>query len=262
MEGILTSIHVYPIKSFGGINLAKAQVSYSGLPYDRFWMLVDQENTFITQRQFSELANFHVSENESGFNIQFRGEHIYLPWTGNNDQNEEKVTTNVWGDDVTGVEVSRDISHWISERLKANVRLLKNTDMRPVKNTTSRIPFSDSSPYLLMGTGSLKMLNKKLDKPVKMNRFRPNLVVDGFDAHEEDNWKRIQIGNCFFNFHRLCPRCSIPNINQESGQADQQVLKTLSEYRKADDGKVNFGIHVTLENEGTIQVGDKVIVYE
>jgi len=256
MEGVLNSLNTYPVKSLGGISATTLEAKKTGMQFDRNWMLVDEANLFITQRKYPQMAMFKLSFAESGFNINYKGETVLLPFI------PEGETTNVevWGDSVQGTEVSEQISGWISDRIGSNVKLVKNMQLRMVENSEDHIPFSDSSPYLLIGTSSLDLLNSKLESPVKIDRFRPNLVVEGFDPHEEDTWERIKIGECVFRVLKPCPRCKIPNVNQETGVVDRQIIPVLNQYRKTENGTVNFGVHLILENGSTLEVGNTLSV--
>src|SRR5690606_21578489 len=120
------------------------------------------------------------------------------------------------------------------------------------------VSFADAMPYLLIGQSSLDDLNEKLNDRVPMNRFRPNLVVSGGMAFEEDNWKMVKIGECTFKVTKPCARCVVTTINQETARAGKEPLKTLSTYRSVNN-KVLFGQNMIAITLGKVQAGDKVI---
>jgi len=199
---------------------------------------------------------FKLSQSNSGFIISFEKESIPFPIAPQG----EKINVDVWGDAILGEEVSPEVSRWISHRIGLNVKLVKNVQLRDVANSNHQIPFSDSGPYLLTSYSSLDLLNSKLEEPVKMDRFRPNIVVEGFDPHEEDTWKKIRIGDCVFEILKPCSRCKLPNVNQQTGVADRQLFQSLSQYRKTENGTVNFGVLLTLENESRLEVENAVSI--
>ena len=113
----------------------------------------------------------------------------------------------------------------------------------------------------LISQASLDDLNSRLDSPVPMNRFRPNLVVEGCEAFAEDSWKKIRIGEIIFRIVKPCSRCIIPSINIETGIQEKEPVRTLIEYRKWDN-KIFFGQNVIAESTGNIDVGMAVDVIE
>ena len=60
------------------------------------------------------------------------------------------------------------------------------------------VSFADGYPIMLVGESSLADLNARLDQAVPMDRFRPNLVVAGSSAYEEDRWTKVRIGTALF----------------------------------------------------------------
>ena len=132
-----------------------------------------------------------------------------------------------------------------------------------VKKFEDTVSFADGYPVLLIGENSLADLNEKLEKPVLMNRFRPNLVVKEADAFAEDKWKKIKIGDCIFYVVKLCDRCVMTTIEQSKGEKDgKEPLKTLAKFRTK-NGKVLFGQNLIAENPGEIlKVGDKIEILE
>jgi hypothetical protein len=114
--------------------------------------------------------------------------------------------------------------------------------------------FSDGFPLLLISQASLDDLNQRMEKPLGMNRFRPNLVVKGNSAFAEDAWKKIRIGDIELRIVKPCSRCVIPSINIETAEREAEPTKTLVSYRKRDN-KIFFGQNVIADNTGTLEVG-------
>ena len=135
--------------------------------------------------------------------------------------------------------------------------------LRPVNPDYARegdiVSFADAFPLLLISQASLDDLNSKLAVPVPMNRFRPNIVINGCGAFDEDGWKKIRVGNMVFHVMKPCGRCVTTTVDQSTGVQGKEPLATLSKYRKV-DGKVLFGQNVIPEKRGMVHVGDVVEV--
>jgi hypothetical protein len=117
------------------------------------------------------------------------------------------------------------------------------------------VSFTDAFPLLLISEKSLEDLNARLAVPVPMNRFRPNLVIDGAAAFEEDTWRSLQIGSVSFRVAKSCARCTVPTVNQDTGEQGKEPMRTLSTYR-TQDSKVYFGQNLIHEGRGILKVGD------
>ena len=177
----------------------------------------------------------------------------------------EISSVRVWDDKIPARLVHSDIDAWFTEVLKINVRLVKmpsstrrKVDSRYAVNDES-VSFADGMPYLLIGHNSLKDLNSRLDEPVLMNRFRPNIVFSGGDAFVEDSWKKIQIGELEFQVVKPCSRCVMITVDQSTGLKGTEPLKTLATYRKVGN-KILFGQNMVALSNGIIKVGDKLTV--
>jgi uncharacterized protein YcbX len=173
----------------------------------------------------------------------------------------------VWNDTVELQHVDDEIDQWFSDFLSVRCTLMRmpQSTARVVDRTYSPNPrlvtLADGYPMLLIGTGSLDLLNEKLvargQREVPMKRFRPNVVVSGTQPHEEDGWTSIRIGNLACNVVKPCARCAITTVDTRTGVQGKEPLRTLSEYRKV-GSKVLFGQNVIHAAAGTINVGDAV----
>ena len=123
------------------------------------------------------------------------------------------------------------------------------------------VSFADGFPLLLISQASLDDLNSRLDKPVPMNRFRPNLVVNRCDRFAEDGWRRILIGDVEFDVAKPCSRCVIPCIDQATAQRDAQINRVLASFRRF-NGQVMFGQNLLYRHAGTLTLGDPVEVLD
>jgi len=259
----LKEIWIYPIKSLGGIRLSSSSVMEKGLRLDRRWMLVDEHDTFMTQRAHPTMALFKVGVDGSQLTVNFEQSSTCL----NVDFPAEGVPAKakVWDDEVEVVEVSRASSDWFSEMLGANCKLVSFPEKngRPVnpeyKLNQEQVSLADGYPFLIIGEESLADLNTRLKQPLPMNRFRPNLVFSGGNAFEEDAWRNFRIGNNRFVGVKPCSRCAITTVNQDTAEKGIEPLATLSTYRKR-DGKVYFGQNVIAIDHGKIFEGDEIVL--
>jgi uncharacterized protein YcbX len=262
MEHQVSQLYVYPIKSLKGIAVNSAILSSRGIKYDRRWMLVDQYNQFITQREIPALVLFDVQFGPDGLTIQHpaKSEACLIPFRS---KFTDIVTTKVWNDECIGGIATEPINSYFSSALNQQVKLIfhPETGKRNVANHgSSRIGFSDSNQYMILGENSLALLNSKLSESLPMNRFRPNIVFSGGEPHDEDQWKKIQIGTSRFEVVKPCARCQVTTINQESGAIGVEPLRTFASYRRF-DRKILFGQHLKLVSDlpATIHIGDSVV---
>ncbi|MBK9156483.1 MAG: MOSC domain-containing protein [Chloracidobacterium sp.] len=263
---ILSEINIYPVKSLKGIQLSESPVEARGLRFDRRWMLVDGDGQFMTQRDFPKMALIETSVNGKGLAVRFDGWELAVPAEA-----EKPVEVGIWEGPVAAAMFSDEVNRWFSEVLEADCRLVtmpKDTRrLLPaefaVRPGEDHVSFADGYPLLLIGEGSLAELNSRLETPVPMNRFRPNLVVAGSDAFAEDTWKKIRVGETIFHLVKPCARCVLTTVDQATGiKNGKEPLRTLASFRTFDN-KVLFGENLIAENPGgTVRVGDEVEVLE
>ncbi len=261
---VVSGLYIYPVKSLGGISLVSAEVTSRGLQYDRRWMLVDETNTFLTQREFPRLALFNTAlENDSItiFNADDKSDKIKLPLSP---QPAPTIRVTVWEDACEAQVASDQVNEWFSRKLSIKCRAVympESTERKtdPAYSMTSNdiTSFSDGYPILLIGQASLDDLNSRLEIPVPMNRFRPNIVFTGGRPYEEDEIKTFKINEAGFDAVKLCGRCIITTTDQETAERGKEPLKTLATYRTINK-KVCFGQNIICSGSGPISVGDKI----
>lgn len=266
MEKYLTSeLWFYPIKSCKGISIQNAIIEERGIKLDRRWMVVDSFGRFLTQRSHPNLAlvKVELAENRLVLNAP---QMPAISFATDEYEAGNKIVT-IWNEKCAAHSVNQNVNKWFSNYLNENVSLVFFPDysVRPIDpafavgaHTTS---FTDGFPFLLISQSSLNDLNDKLKNKVLMNRFRPNIVVSGTAAFEEDLWKVIKIGDVQMSIVKPCSRCSITTTNQETAKRGKEPLMTLAKYRVV-NGKVMFGQNVIHQNRGHLKVGDKVYVLE
>jgi hypothetical protein len=102
-------------------------------------------------------------------------------------------------------------------------------------------------------------LNARLEQPIGIDRFRPNIYVEGPPAFDEDTWVEVRIGESLLRVVKPCPRCAVTTVDPSTGERGREPLRTLSAYRKREGG-VMFGQNALHEGTGRLTVGDAVVV--
>jgi uncharacterized protein YcbX len=259
----ISELFIYPIKSLGGIAVQNAVVTTRGLQHDRRWMLVNEHGHFITQREFPKMALLKADVAEQGIVVNHHSsEPILIPFDIEKQPLQQFA---VWDDSCMGQYVSDTYDQWFSNALDMKCRLVympddseREVDQRYAKPgmITS---FADAYPFLLIGQASLDDLNKRMALPLPMNRFRPNIVFTGGEAYSEDLMNRIEIAGLTFYGAKLCARCVLTTIDQQTALKAKEPLKTLASYRMKNN-KIMFGQNLVHENTGIISVGDELKV--
>ena len=251
-------LYIYPVKSLAGIMIQSGRVEEMGFENDRRWMLIDDENQFITQRKHPNLSQFYPEIKEGKIEITYLNKkHGFFI----DESLDKPILSKVWDDASKVVEVNKATSKWFSDCLGFACKLVKILEMGDRKhrsnrlNQTLNVSLADGYPYLLIGSESLDFLNEKLEEKITIKRFRPNIVIQSQLAHEEDFWAVFQIGSVKFKNAKPCGRCVMVNHNPMTGVMQKEPLKTLSSYRK-EGNSVLFGTNIVCLNEGIIAVGD------
>jgi len=257
----VSHLFIYPVKSLGGISKAAVQLCPTGFEFDRRWMLVDNDNMFISQRTHPQMVLLHTAQTEEGFVVSKYNDaalSILIPFTGTA---TKKIKVTVWDDVCEAVEVSSLHNEWFSDMLNVSCKLVYMPDdtLRLVdKKYASQneiTSFSDGYPLLMIGEASLENLNNKLKIPLPMSRFRPNIVFSGGHPHIEDEMEQFTINGVDFSGVKPCSRCIMTTINHKNAEKGKEPLQTLSAYRMKNN-KIYFGQNVLHRQNGTITAGD------
>jgi len=177
----------------------------------------------------------------------------------------QPVAVRVWDDRVSAERVSAEADAWLSQFIEQACRLvhMPDTARRAVDPdyaaADDQVGFADGFPFLLISQASLDDLNARLDQPLPMLRFRPNLVISGCAPYAEDNWRRIRIGALEFRVAKPCSRCVIPTIDYATGEHGREPLQTLMTYRRRDN-KIYFGQNLIHDASGRLERGMPVEV--
>jgi uncharacterized protein YcbX len=261
----VSSLVIYPLKSCRGIEVDLATVGATGFEHDRRWMLVGEDGTFLSQREHHRLALVRVRLEEDRFVLDAPG----LPSLEVTMERGVGPTSRVqvWDDECAAIAEGEDAARWFTKHLGCSARLVRiaSDEARPLGSSMAQpgdhVSFADGFPFLLLSSASLDGLNHRLSLPVPMDRFRPNIVIDGCEPHAEDRWSRVRIGEVTFRFAKPCARCVVTTVDQNTGERRREPLRTLSTYRTV-DGQVLFGQNLVHEGRGVVRVGDSVDVLE
>lgn len=256
----LHSLHLYPIKSCGGVTVDEALLIETGLEFDRAWMVVDEAGEFLSQRELPRMALVQPRLRHNDLLLRAPGMlalHLAL------DTVEQPARVRIWDDEVAAFDMGSLAAQWFSDFLGRRVRLVRfDPDQQRLssRHWTGAIEaqnaFSDGYPLLVVSTASLAEVNRRLQlaghDAVSMARFRPNIVVGGLDAHGEDHLDEIRFdtpdGPVRLKLVKPCARCPIPDVDPVTAETGHSVADALASYR-ADarvGGAVTFGMNAVV----------------
>ena len=257
----IASLHVYPIKSCGGIALNEALVIETGLEFDRAWMVVDPAGQFVTQRELPRMALVQPTLKTSEMVLRAPGMlalHVAL------DRVEAPTRATVWDDEVAAYDMGDLCAQWFTDFLGRPLRLVRFdpehkrlSDHAWTGELDAENAFADGFPLLVASTEGMAEFNRRLaaagHEAVTVARFRPNLVLDGLDAHGEDALDEIVFdgaegGRVRLKLVKPCARCPIPDVDPATGEPGHAVGDVLASYR-ADarmNGALTFGMNAVI----------------
>ena len=267
----VNALHVHPVKSCAAITLDEVLLIETGFEFDRAWMVVDSSGVFVTQRELPHLALVQQTLKHTELVLRAPGMialHLAL------DAVQAPCRVRVWNDEVSAYDMGDLAAQWFSDFLARPLRLVRfDPEQRRLssRDWTGDIEaentFADGFPILVSSTASLVELNQRLvaqgEAAVTMARFRPNLVLDGLDAHGEDHLDEIIFttgdGPIRLKLVKPCARCTIPDVEPASGMQGHAVGDTLAGYR-ADarlEGRITFGMNAVIVEgiERALRVG-------
>ncbi len=271
VEVRIASLHLHPVKSCGGIAVDEALVIETGFEFDRAWAVVDERGVAVTQRELPRMALIQPTLKHIDMVLRAPGMlslHVAL------DTVEAPVQATVWNDSVKAYDMGDLAAQWFSDFLGRKLRLVRfDPEQRRLANPRWTGPieaetaFADAYPILVTSTAGLAELNRRLaaagHEAVTMQRFRPNLVLDGLDANGEDHLDEVVFaapeGPVRLKLVKPCDRCTVPDIDPVTGTPGHAVGDTLSAYR-ADarlDGAITFGMNAVIVEgvEATLKTG-------
>jgi uncharacterized protein YcbX len=253
----LHALYVHPVKSCAGIGVHSSLLLETGLELDRAWMLVDERGEFVTQRELPKLALIQPTLRQNDMVLRAPGMlalHLAL------DRVESPLNVRVWNDPVPAWDMGALAAQWCSDFAGRPLRLVRFdpehrrlSERRWTGEFEAPTTFADAFALLVTSTASLAELNRRLQQqgaaPVDMSRFRPNLVLDGIDAHDEDHVDLLEVdtpqGTVQLKLVKPCARCTIPGVDPRTGVQGFEVIDALAGYRSDPrvDGAVTFGMN-------------------
>lgn len=276
----LTSLTIYPIKSCAGIALEQAEITSLGLAgggvRDREWMLVDVDGNLLTQREIPAMALVVPRVAGATLAVDAPGlSTLHIPIALGALAQAQTLDVRVWDDFVLAYDCGSEAAAWFSGFLGTACRPVRfhphARRLASSKWTAGReVPtlFADGFPMLVTSVASLADLNQRLlaqgRAALPMNRFRPNLVIDGVEAFEEDYAATIQIGVACLQPVKPCARCPMPSVDQITGKFGPDPLDILQSYRANPlvDGGITFGMNaILIDGENTmLRVGQEALI--
>ncbi|HNB21113.1 MAG TPA: MOSC N-terminal beta barrel domain-containing protein [Candidatus Melainabacteria bacterium] len=259
----IVELNRYPVKSLGGISLSAASIEEKGIQFDRNWLVTLPSGKFLTQREIPKMALVRTAVSENGdLTLSAEGHaDIQVPRASHSPDADFKRVT-VWKDECYAIDEGDKVAAWLSDVLETKCRLVKMKDgfKRPIidegKEFEGSVRFQDQYPLLVISTASLAALNEKLEKPLPMNRFRPNIVIEGCEPFEEDQFKTlISSSGVALASAKPCARCVVTTTDQSTAERGVEPLRTLATFRTSEQG-VLFGQNLTVTSRGNLQVGE------
>lgn len=283
MSVVISGLYTYPVKSCAGIAHTHSPVTQAGIAFDRRWVMVDHRGIFMTQRTCARMALIRPGVTADRLTLDAPGMPTITVLSSTDDVAPAQVPVRIFDTDTIGFDEGNNVAQWLSQFLRLRCRLLRmhpqaariasreHVDLWINKNSAwapdfpARHPFgfADSFPFLIINQASLDELNHQLlakgQAAVPINRFRPNIVLEGLPPYDEDYLSGMRINGMTFAFVKRCARCPIPNINQETAVSADEPNLTLIAHRSFTDG-VLFGVYAVVAggHGATLNAGDPV----
>ena len=288
------AIYIYPIKACRGVSVPQACVCPTGFRWDRQWLVVNSKGRSCTQRVEPKIALVEVSLPMEAFTEEWEpaaDSFLIVKAPGMDplqiplllQKTHEKVDNiSMWEWSGSAFDEGSVAANWFSMYLGKPSRLVRFDTVSEVRTTDAdyargyKTMFSDEFPFLVISQGSLDALNKQLKEPLSINRFRPNIFIESCEPFAEDLWRTLRINGFTFHGVKLCARCKVPTVDQETGVMGNEPSETLAKFRSGEilfsgkkaRGKVFFGQNLICEESlnprgrtgQVIRVGDSVHV--
>lgn len=271
----ISRLFVYPVKSCAGVELQESVLTETGLDLDRAWMVMDEQGEFVSQRELPRMALIQPRLRFHDMILRAPGMlalHVSI------EEVEQPVKVRVWGEEVSAFDMGPIAAQWMSDFLGRKLRLVRfDPDHRRVSSlrwtggVEALNQFSDGYALLVLSLASVDELNTRLaaagHAAVGVERFRPNLVLDGVESHDEDRLPELSIAlgdgrHAQLQLVKPCARCPIPNIDPVSGVSSPHVGDMLQTYRQDArlDGACTFGMNAIVRSgvDGVLRTGQTV----
>ena len=262
----ISELHHYPVKGCAGISVSSGQLDHSGLGHDRRFLVTDLSGTYRSQRRDPLLATIQPAVHDGLLTLTApTAGTVHVPI----DTTAPRRPITLFGSPYTGIDQGEDIATWLTAVLGKPSRLvLAPPEHHRVTDglTPGTSHYADSCPVHLLSATSLRALNDRItadgSPPVPLSRFRPNIVVEGWDPHEEDHALHLTTGTVDLGYAKPAIRCVVTTVDQLAGtRSGPEPLRTLATYRRTPDG-VAFGAKYAVLQPGRIAVGDVLTTVE
>jgi len=272
----VAALTIYPLKSAAGTEVPTITLDAMGAVGDRRWLLVHPDGAQITARECHALLRIRPivqDHDRDGALMLTAAGRPPLP-VDVPPADGERLTVEVWGDRFEALAAASEASAWCAEVIGRPCRLVRHgaVSHRPLKpkytgglpHEARTVTFTDGAPLLMLGLASIAALNDRLVEQgavaiMDRRRFRANIWLDGIDAHEEDDWRSVRVGDVELWMGTRCLRCALTTVDPDTLEPGVEPLRTLATYRR-DDGGVVFGVNTTPATTGIIRVGDTMAV--
>jgi uncharacterized protein len=266
MTARVVALHTYPIKGCAGVALTSALLTPAGLAHDRTFMVVDEHGVFRSQRRDPLLATIRPEIVDDGLVLRApRADAVRVAV----DLDGPRRPVELFGNPYRGIDQGEPVARWLTRVLGAPSRLVRvppEHDRVTDGETPGRAGFADSGALLLTSRASWAELDRRIaerdSEGVPMDRFRPNVVVDGWtEPHTEDQVRELSVGDTELAFAKQAIRCAVTLVDQRTGlRAGPEPLRTLAGYRRVPGKGVAFGVKFSVLRTGRLTVGDELVV--
>ncbi|WP_370945546.1 MOSC domain-containing protein [Amycolatopsis sp. cg5] len=265
----ISELVYYPVKGCRGTVVRSAEVTPAGLEHDRVFMAMGADGAFRSQRRHPMMAAIEPEVLDGGRKLRLSAPGIEdFELDVLFDGPRHPAATFTW--QGKGVDQGAEAADWFSTVLgQASVLVRVSSDHDRVTNgeRAGTAGFADGHAVLVTSESSLDLLSERISsrgaEPVPMDRFRANVVVSGWpEPHTEDRVRVMSAGTAEFGYAKLCVRCAVPTIDQETGRkCGPEPTRTLADYRRHPEGGVTFGMKAMVLRPGQLSLGDEVMVH-
>ena len=268
----VSDLSIYPLKSGRGIALEQSPVDAFGLAGDRRFMLADPSGHFITQREMQALAQVEAKVEGDMLHLAMGTARHEAPLAGFSDRKDVSVWKSIVSAALADASTNAVLSGWLGRDV---ILVFFDGDAKRIASPEwaegdTPVTFADGFQILVTTTASLAALNANMaangEEPVGMDRFRPNIVIDGTEPFAEDHWAALEIGGIRFDLVKPCARCIMTTQDQQTGSREgASPMKAMGRIRMSADRRVPgplFGWNAVPRGEGVLKRGDAVTVLE
>ena len=249
---VVQQLRIHPLKSAQGLTLERVRLEATGCEWDRRWMVIRPDGTFLTQRTTAALARIAVTLTPEALRLECGARPaLSLPLAAAGAPREVRI----WQETCAGADQGDEAAKWVSGVLGEPARIVRSADA-PLRRANptyagpqpAPITFVDGFPLLMCSQTSLDALNARLGAVLPMERFRPNLVLAGLEPFAEDRIETLHIGSVRLRLVKPCTRCVIPSHDQRTGLIDIDPMPVLRAFRyDAALRGVTFGVNAVIE---------------